>query len=71
MRYGEILRPRFIQGPRLTIYAQDFMATKLWENPTKAHLKGAVALLNDRKSKGLEDPVSPFLEHTVQAQIVI
>lgn len=59
-----------IQGLWLTSDVQDFMATKLWESPTKAHLRGAVALLNIRKSKGTEAPVSPFLEHTVQTQIV-
>ena len=49
---------------------KEFMATKLWENPPKAHLRGAVALINDQKSKKQQVSVSPALKQAVQTQIV-
>lgn len=39
-------------------------------SPLKAHLKGAIALINNRKPKFLETPSSTTIDHAVQAEIV-
>lgn len=43
---------------------------KDWENPVKAHLRGAVTLINNRKSKRLQTATSRTIDNAVQAQIV-
>lgn len=40
------------------------------EHPLKAHLRGAIALINDRKAKRLETPSSKTIDDAVQVQIV-
>ena len=40
------------------------------EHPLKAHLRGAVALINHRKAKRLETPSSKAIDEAVQVQIV-
>lgn len=40
------------------------------EHPLKAHLRGAIALINDRKTKRLETPSSQTIDDAVQIQIV-
>jgi hypothetical protein len=43
---------------------------KDWEKPMKAHLRGAVALINNRKSKRLQTAASSIIDNAVQTQIV-
>jgi hypothetical protein len=40
------------------------------EHPMKAHLRGAIALINNRTAKRLETPSSKTIDHAVQTQIV-
>lgn len=49
---------------------QEFVAMKDEEHPLKAHLRGAIALINDRKAKRLETPSSQTIDDAVQIQIV-
>ncbi|KAJ6040343.1 hypothetical protein N7444_009248 [Penicillium canescens] len=49
---------------------EEFVAMKDWENPVKAHLRGAVALINNRKSKRLQTVASRAIDNAVQAQII-
>lgn len=43
---------------------------KDWNRPAKAHLRGAIALVNTTRREQLDSPVSKTLAHAVQAQIV-
>ncbi|KAJ5766776.1 uncharacterized protein N7511_004392 [Penicillium nucicola] len=49
---------------------EEFVAVKDWEKPVKAHLRGAVALINNRKSKKLQTATSRTIDHAVQTQII-
>ncbi|KAJ5726262.1 uncharacterized protein N7483_007619 [Penicillium malachiteum] len=53
-----------------TYEIQEFVAIREWETPMRAHLKGAIALINSRRSKLLESPSSSTLHHAVQTQIL-
>ena len=46
------------------------VATKDSELPMRAHLRGAVALINERKSKSMEQAPSTQVSHMLEAQIV-
>ncbi|KAJ5288628.1 hypothetical protein N7478_001658 [Penicillium angulare] len=49
---------------------EEFVAMKDWEAPMKAHLRGAIALINSRKTKAIEGPSSSTLHQAVQTQII-
>ncbi|KAJ5116325.1 hypothetical protein N7456_000673 [Penicillium angulare] len=49
---------------------EEFVAIKDWEAPMKAHLRGAIALINSRKTKAIEGPSSSTLHQAVQTQII-
>ncbi|KAJ5999017.1 hypothetical protein N7451_006827 [Penicillium sp. IBT 35674x] len=53
----------------LSLY-EEFTALKDWENPVKAHLKGAIALVNSRRPEQVQDHSSSTLHNAVQAQII-
>lgn len=53
----------------LTIF-KEFVALKDSEDPVKAHLRGAVALINNRKPKRLQTAESKTIDNAVQTQIV-
>lgn len=46
------------------------MAIKEWELPLKAHLRGAIALINEKRAKKLPDPQSSTIYNAVESQIV-
>ena len=50
--------------------AQELVAMKDWSNPVKAHLRGAIALINSRQSRTLPGPISSTIYNAVQTQIV-
>ncbi|KAJ5639650.1 uncharacterized protein N7484_007512 [Penicillium longicatenatum] len=53
----------------LSLY-EEFVAFREWGNPGKAHLKGAIALVNSRRPEKVRDPSSSTLHNAVQAQII-
>ncbi|OQD83392.1 hypothetical protein PENANT_c017G00707 [Penicillium antarcticum] len=63
------LFPSAVDESPLTVF-EEFVAIKDWENPMKAHLRGAIALINSRKSKRLQTAASRTIDHAVQTQIV-
>lgn len=54
----------------LLMYYQEFVAMRDWKLPVKAHLRGAIALINKRRSERLETPASSTIDHSIQTQIV-
>ncbi|KAJ5114837.1 hypothetical protein NUU61_000596 [Penicillium alfredii] len=54
----------------LTRCIKEFVAVKDCEHPLKAHLKGAVALINSRRSRRLPTPLSSIIDHAVEGQII-
>ncbi|KAJ5594378.1 uncharacterized protein N7459_000586 [Penicillium hispanicum] len=49
---------------------EEFVAIKDWRNPMKAHLRGAIALINSKMPKTLEGPSSSTICNAVQTQII-
>lgn len=50
---------------------QEFVAIKDWKSPPKAHLRGAIALINSKKKpQGEKTALTSPLYHAVQGQIV-
>ncbi|KAJ5632800.1 hypothetical protein N7490_009139 [Penicillium lividum] len=49
---------------------EEMVAMKDWTMPVKAHLKGAVALVNSRRPEKLQDSSSSTLHNAVQTQII-
>lgn len=49
---------------------KEFVAVKDWESPVKAHLRGAIALVNSRRPEKVQDHSSSTIHNAVQAQIV-
>ncbi|KAJ5820302.1 hypothetical protein N7474_005893 [Penicillium riverlandense] len=49
---------------------EEFIAMRDWKLPMKAHLRGAIALINKRRSKRLETPASSTIDHAIQTQII-
>ncbi|KAJ5118974.1 hypothetical protein N7448_010682 [Penicillium atrosanguineum] len=49
---------------------EEFVAIKHWELPLKAHLRGAIALINSRREKSLPSSPSSTIYNAVESQIV-
>ncbi|KAJ5377556.1 uncharacterized protein N7496_004965 [Penicillium cataractarum] len=49
---------------------EEFVAIKDWEMPLKAHLRGAIALINEKRAKQIPEAQSSTIYNAVESQII-